>query len=81
MKRWGAQLSKEQPANPVTTYITEIAFAGVADAQEREYLNSIPTSLTLDDDQIDHLIAAGRHELRRSPVFQRLLADLNHLQR
>lgn len=76
LREWRAELSRDDPARPIDTYISEIAFAGVADDQERHYLNELPTSFSLSDEQIDRLIAVGRRELRRSPEFQRLLQQL-----
>ena len=76
MKRFGEELSADDVGQPVQTYITEIAFASVEDQKERAYLNALPTSFTLSNTQVDHLIDVGRRELRRSPEFQRLLADL-----
>ncbi len=76
MKKWGEELTREQPEQPVQTHIAEIAFAGVADPVERQYLNNLPTSFSLDETQVDRLIAVGRRELRRSPEFQDLLRQL-----
>jgi NTE family protein len=78
MKRWGEERSSDAVGKPTETYISEVAVAGVADAQERAYLNALPTSLALSDTQVDRLIDVGRRDLRRSPELQRLLRDLSH---
>ena len=49
----------------------------MARAEDREYFNQLPTSLSLSGEQVDRLIAAGRALLRASPEFQRLRAALN----
>ncbi len=69
LKRW----TDDQP---MATYIAEVAFENVVDDRERRYLNEIPTSFSLSNEQVDTLIAVGRRELRRSPEFQRLLEAL-----
>ena len=52
----------------------EVAFARLEDDAERAYLNELPTSLQLDEEQVDRIIAAGRRLLRDAPHFQRFLA-------
>jgi len=76
MNSWNRELSSAESAGPSTAYIAEVSFANVADEQERQSLNELPTSFSLSDEQVDDLIAVGRRELRRSPDFQRLLQDL-----
>ena len=76
MKQWGEEFSRDHPEIPVETYIAEVAFAGVANEEERHYLNALATSFSLTDTEVDRLIAVGRRELRRSPEFQRLLSGL-----
>jgi NTE family protein len=51
-------------------------FNGIEDPNQREFLNQIPTSFSLTDEQVDALIAAGGELLRGNPEFRRLLADL-----
>jgi NTE family protein len=54
--------------------LVEVTFSNVQDDEERAYLNKLPTSLELSEEQVDKLIAAGRHLLRESPDFQEFLA-------
>jgi len=42
----------------------------------RRFLNEIPTSFALDDEQVDRLIATGRELLRNNADYRRLLASL-----
>ena len=76
MKHWSDELAADRRGKPVETYISEVAFANVTDDRERRYLNDVPTSFALSDEQVDTLIATGRSELRRSPDFQRLVSAL-----
>jgi len=45
------------------------------DKVEREYLNQLPTSFVLTDEQVDRLRAAAGKIILDSPDFQRLLKD------
>jgi NTE family protein len=51
----------------------EVSFAALSDPSERDYFINLPTSLELNDEQVDRLIAVGRTLLRESPQFQRFL--------
>jgi NTE family protein len=52
-------------------YFSEITFDVVQPTEASRFLNSLPTSLELDDAQVDKLIAAGRFLLRHEPSFER----------
>jgi NTE family protein len=41
-----------------------------------KFFNAVPTNFTLNDEQVDKLIEAGRELLRANPDFQELLDDL-----
>jgi NTE family protein len=58
---------------PVSFDFVEVAFSKVGDDEERAYLNTLPTSLQLDEEQVDKLIEVGRRLLRDSPSFQQFL--------
>ncbi len=64
-KQGGAQANFE---------FVEIAFSKLADEKERAYMNALPTSLQLNEEQVDKLIETGRRLLRESPSFQQFLA-------
>jgi hypothetical protein len=51
-------------------YFTEVSFDSVRETEVSRYLNSLPTSLELNDEQVDRLIAAGRLLLRHDPSFK-----------
>jgi len=60
----------------VEGYLIEVSFDNLKDPDERRRLKSMPTSFSLDDEQVDALRAAGRRLLAQSPQFQKLLRDL-----
>lgn len=74
LKKWAASLST--PERPVKTHFISVSIQDVKDPKNLAYLNSIPTSFALEDEQVDGLIAAGRELLRDNPEFQQLLTDL-----
>jgi NTE family protein len=75
MARWTQQLSTAQ--QPVHSFFIRLSFEDVPDLPLRRFLNEIPTSLALSEDQVDQLIAAGRALLRTNAEFRRLVASLD----
>jgi NTE family protein len=71
-QRW--QDEAAQGGAPANFEFIEIAFSEVADKEEKAYLNTLPTSLQLDQEQVDTVIETGRRLLRESPSFQQFLA-------
>jgi len=58
-------------------HIIEVDFVAARDQAERDYLNHVPTTLTLPADDVDRLREAARTILRRSPEFQKLRVALS----
>lgn len=75
MKDWAAALST--PERPVKSFFIQVKFDDIKDPKEREYLNDIPTTFSLTDEQVDALIKAGRELLRQNPVYQEVLSEFN----
>ena len=73
MKRWATALST--PEKPVKPYFIQVKFDDVKDAEEKTFLNEVPTSFNLTDEQVDALIKAGRELLRENPIWKELLAE------
>jgi len=71
---WAEQIST--PEETVTSYFVPVSFEDVDQPQLRLFLNKIPTTFSLEDDQVDALIQSGRDLLRKNPVYKQLLADL-----
>jgi NTE family protein len=61
---------------PIDFYIVHVAFDALPDAQERDYFNSIPTSLYLEPEQVDHLREVAAKLLYTDRNFQRFVTDL-----
>ncbi|TXL12735.1 hypothetical protein BMR04_15070 [Methylococcaceae bacterium HT3] len=74
ISRWSKELST--PEKAVKPHFIRIAFREAPTASSRKILNTIPTSFSLTDEQVDHLIEAGRSLLRNSPEFQQLINDM-----
>ena len=74
VEKWAAALST--PEQPVKTHFISVSIQDVKDPTALAYLNSIPTSFALKDEQVDKLIATGREQLRINPEFQQLLTEL-----
>jgi len=58
-------------------HIIEVGFVAARDDAERDYLNHVPTTLTLPAGDVDRLREAARTILRRSPEFQKLRVALS----
>jgi len=60
---------------PTKVYFVEVGFDQVENANVNRILNNLPTSLELEDDEIDQLIVAGRILLRREPSYVRFMSQ------
>ena len=69
-----AVLMKNAP--DATLYAIDVSFAALNDKTERAYLNELPTSFVLKDEEVDRLRAAAGRIIADSPDFQRLLKDI-----
>ena len=61
--------------NDVQGELIQISLAGIPDEAERRRLQSLPTSLTLPDADVDALVAAGETMIQNNPALLRLIAD------
>jgi predicted acylesterase/phospholipase RssA len=69
--------ARERGEAPATRlYLVEVAFEGLADPAERKRFESMPTSLSLEEDQVGDLVRVGREILRGHDEFRRFLRDL-----
>ncbi len=71
---WSAVLAT--PEHPVTANFIQISFSDIPQPQLKLFLNKIPTSFSLTNEQVDTLITSARTMLRANPEFKQLLADL-----
>ena len=60
----------------VTPHFIQVTFDDIPQPQLKLFLNKIPTSFSLTDEQVDTLIESARTLLRSDPGFQQLLAEL-----
>ena len=56
-------------------YPIDVSFHGLRDEKERAYLNQLPTSFVLSDEQVDRLRRAAAQIIADSPEFQRALKE------
>ena len=57
-------------------YAIDVSFPMLKDKAERDFLNQLPTSFVLKDEEVDRLRAAASKIILNSPDFQRLLKDV-----
>jgi len=75
LDKWAAEVST--PEQLVKPYFIEVTFEQVADPQLKLFLNKVPTSFDLEDEEVDALIKSARELVRADPEFQQLLKDLS----
>ncbi|MGA6829148.1 patatin-like phospholipase family protein [Nitrospira sp. NS4] len=80
--QWRVQLRERQHVEEsvftpdADIYFINVSLTEVDDPDEQDRLMSIPTNLSLTDDQIDHLLLAATRLIRNDKDFQRLMRDL-----
>jgi NTE family protein len=57
-------------------YAIDVSFSALKEKAERDYLNQLPTSFVLKDEEVDRVRAAAANLILESPEFQRLLKDV-----
>jgi NTE family protein len=72
-----ADLAKAVDVPNTELYAIDVSFVSHPEQAERDYLNELPTSFSLSDEQVDRLRAAAGAIMRASPEYQRLLRDLS----
>ena len=73
LETWAKELST--PEHQVTAYFIEVSFENIRQPELRLFLNKVPTSFKLTDEQVDKLTSSARELLKTDPVFQKLLSD------
>ena len=74
LEEWAAALST--PDQPVTPYFIRVTFENVEQPELKLFLNKVPTSFSLSDEQVDNLIESARTLLRNEPNYQALISQL-----
>jgi len=71
---WATHMST--PEHEIKPYFIEVSFQQVAQPQLKLFLNKIPTSFSLTEEQVETLIKSARELLRADPEYQQLLSDI-----
>jgi NTE family protein len=74
LETWVEGLST--PERPAKSYFIQVTFEDIKQPQLKLFLNKIPTSFSLTDEQVDTLTDSARELLRNEPTFQELLSEL-----
>ncbi len=74
-EQWIKSISTDE--NPVIPYFINLDVTEISDNDDRIFFNNIPTSFSLQKDQVDRLIMLARKILRENPEYQQLLQQLN----
>jgi NTE family protein len=74
LEAWAKNMST--PEHEVKPYFIEVNFEQVAQPQLKLFLNKIPTSFHLTQEQVGALISSAKDLVRADPEFQLLLTDL-----
>jgi len=75
---WAEAMSA--PDHNVYAHFIQVTFEDISEPELKLFLNKIPTSFTLTDEQVDALIKTSRSLLRENRNFQNLLTELNNEQ-
>lgn len=65
-----------QMGSPTRIYFTEIGFELATVNTVNRFFNNLPTSLQLEELEVDRLVGAGRLLLRHEPTFKRFKEDI-----
>jgi NTE family protein len=63
-------------AGEIDPYVIEVNFEAIHDPDRRKYFLSLPTSFSLEKDQVQSLLDVGPQLLEESPDFQAFIQSL-----
>jgi membrane-anchored protein YejM (alkaline phosphatase superfamily) len=75
VRKWAEEFSAQQ--HEVNIFLIYLDFNSIVNIEKRRYFNSIATSFSLPDDEVDSLISAGHELLQDSPEFQAFVEAIN----
>ncbi|HEV8658428.1 MAG TPA: patatin-like phospholipase family protein [Thermoanaerobaculia bacterium] len=75
IENWNKDAAIAPDLRPVAFYRTHVTFASLP-ANERKFFDSLPTSFSLTNGQIDALLKVGARLLHESADFEKLIRDL-----
>ena len=70
------EANARESGRPLDTFMVEVSFERLPDAEDRLYFKHIATSFKLSEREVDDLIWVGRDLLLASPEYQRLVRHL-----
>jgi len=74
MREWEKEISS--PQHPISAHLVQVSLSDIENPDERRYFYEIPTSLSLEDEQVDRLIEMGGQLLQKNLEYQDLLKRL-----
>lgn len=74
LRNWAHNAS--QRTRPLESYFIELSVDDVEDTETYNFMNTIPTSLSLERDQVDTVITTAKKLLRKNPEYLRLLQNI-----
>jgi NTE family protein len=74
-EQWTRDISTTD--HPVAFHMLEVSFDDEKDEQQRRFFHNLPTSFSLEEEDVDTLKAAGRQLLKANPEFQSLVRKLS----
>ncbi len=74
--RCAPEIIKQGRCDPLEFFLVDASFQALADEQEREYLQRLPTKFKLPGEDVDRVRAAAELVLRESSDFQKFLLSL-----
>ena len=74
---FGAMVALERRAREGGSWLVRISLANIPDPQMRQRLQSIPTGLTIPDEDVDALVSAGEQLVQQNTKIRWLISDLD----
>ncbi len=77
-RMWGDRINaRRTKGSPnVNIHFATLTFQHIEEPAERDYFNSLPTSMSLSAEQVDRTRSVARRLLENSPAFQEFVRDL-----
>ena len=72
-----APVIEGHPCGDVEGYLLHFALSQIKDEATKARLEEIPTGLTLSNEDVDALVAAGEEQVKTSPVIAQIVRDLS----
>ena len=77
VRRWASDLSNDSFV--IDPYFIQVDFNSIPQPSRRMFFNQIPVNFSLQPEQVDELIRAGRELLLSHPEFERFLLEAHRL--